>query len=276
MKTPFNFLGIPEVPEKHAQAVVLPVPFEHTTSYGQGTKKGPRAIIEASRQIEFYDEEFGDDLQAFVSIATTKPVTGSLKAIEKEAGKYTEQFCVGLGGEHSVTPALIAPLVKKYPDLSVLQIDAHTDMRDSYEGSKHSHASAMARVKALGVKDIVAVGIRATAKEEQPFLNKKNIFWGDEFKTKDVLKRLSKHVYVTFDVDGLDAAIMPATGTPEPGGLSYKQAVELLRAVAREKNVVAADFVELAPIKNMPAYDFMIAKLVYKLIGFKFAKAKKD
>jgi len=272
--TPFNFLGIPEVKASDAQAVVLPVPYERTTSYGQGTKNGPKAIIEASRQVELFSPEFGDEIQNLVKIATVKPAGRDLRSISRAAFKQADKFLISLGGEHAVTPALVAPFAKKYPDLSVLQIDAHSDLRETYEGDKNSHACAMRRVQELGVKKIVQVGIRNTAKEEQIYVKKENLFWGNKFSLAEVLSRLSDNVYLTFDVDGLDPSIMPATGTPEPGGLDYEQADTLLKAVARRKNLVAADFVELAPIKNIPAYDFIVAKLIYNLIGYKFINTK--
>lgn len=272
MDTPSNFLGIPEVEPKRAQVIVMPVPFEKTSSYGKGTKFGPGAIIDASRQVELYEPELGEELQEIVKIATLKPIKGELEAITQAAARYTDKFLVSLGGEHSITPALIKPYITKYPNLSVLQIDAHTDMRDEWNGSKNSHACAMLRVKEQGVANIVQVGIRNTAKEEQPYLNQDNIFWGNNFELDKVLEKLSSEVYLTFDVDGLDLSIMPATGTPEPEGLSYNQAIELIKAVAEKKFLVAADFVELSPIKGVAAYDFLVAKLIYKLICHKFKK----
>ncbi len=272
METPDNFLGIPEVGLAEAEIIILPVPFEETTSYGRGTAAGPAAIIKASQQIELYDPKIGDEIQNLVKIATAPPIAAERKAITSAASRWADKFLVSLGGEHSITPELIKPFLKKYPDLSILQIDAHTDMRDEWGGSKNSHACAMRRVQELGVKTIVQVGIRNTAKEEQRYLNNENIFWGDKYNLKKIMTKLTDNVYLTFDVDGLDASAMPATGTPEPGGLSYNQALEIIGAATREKNIVAADFVELAPIKNMHAYDFIVAKLVYYLISYRYVK----
>jgi agmatinase len=266
----FNFLGIPEIDPEEGQVLILPAPFEETTSYGQGTKHGPRAILAASQQVELFEPELGDELQNLVKIATLPEVSGSREAIAETARRYFDRFLITLGGEHSITPALIKPYIEKYKNLSVLQIDAHTDMRDEWEGSKNSHACAMRRVQEQGIEKIVQVGIRNTAKEEQWHLNPDNIFWGDRYDLDKVMSRLSEDVYLTFDVDGLDLSIMPATGTPEPGGLSYAQALELMSTVAKRKNLVGADFVELAPIRGMPGYDFLVAKLVFKLISFKF------
>lgn len=272
METPFNFLGIPEVEPKDAEVVILPVPFEETTSYGQGTKSGPAAIIEASRQIELFDHELGDELPNLVKIATLPSVTGGREEIAKASADCADKFLISLGGEHSITPLLVKPFLDKCPKLSILQIDAHTDMRDEWDGRRDSHACAMRRVQELGVKQIVSVGIRSTSAEERPYLKEKNIFWGNDFDLEKVMDKLSGDVYLSFDVDGLDISIMPATGTPEPGGLSYSQALDILKAVAQKKNLVSADFVELAPIKAIPAYDFLVAKLIYKLIGYKFKK----
>lgn len=288
---PNNFLGIPEIDVDAAEAVILPVPYEATTTFGQGTRQGPAAIIRASQQIELFDRELGGELPNRVKIATARAVSRR-DEIEQAANSLTEKFLIALGGEHSITPWLVKPLFQKYPDLSVLQIDAHTDLRDEYEGKKDSHGCAMRRVQEQlassprldpaeratsrggGTGTIVQVGIRSTALEEQPYIRQENIFWGNEFTVADVLARLSQNVYLTFDVDALDISIMPATGTPEPGGLSYEQGLELLKAVAQEKNLVAADFVELLPLPNQPAYDFLVAKLIYKLIVFKYGESK--
>lgn len=269
-KVPFNFLGIPEMEVEEAEVVILPVPFEKTTSYGHGTKNGPAAIIEASRQIEYYDLELQAELPEIAKIFTAKEVTGELAEIERRAGEYVDKFLISLGGEHSITPVLIKPFLKKYPDFSILQIDAHSDMRDEFEGTKNSHACAMRRVQELGVKRIVQVGIRNAAREELQYMNLDNVFWGNQFDVQKVIGRLSSNVYLTFDVDGLDLSIMPATGTSSPGGLSYEQAVGLIKNLAAKKNIVAADFVELSPIKNISGYDFLVAQIICKLIFYKF------
>lgn len=272
LTTPWNFLGIPEIDPAEARAVIMPVPFEETTSYGIGTASGPEAIIDASRQIELYIPELKDELQELLAIATVSKVTGDLGAITSTAADWADKLLVTIGGEHSITPALIKPFYKKYPKLSVLHIDAHTDMRDEWEGLKNSHACALRRVQEQGIETIVQVGIRNTAKEEQQFLNLDNIFWGDQYELDQILDKLSDDVYLTFDVDGLDASVMPATGTPEPGGLSYAQALEIIRGVTLNKNLVAADFVEFSPIKNIPAYDFMVAKLIFSLLHYFYEK----
>jgi agmatinase len=274
MKTPFNFLGIPEIEISEAKVVILGIPFEETTSYGKGTKKGPDAIIKASQQIELYNPELGEEIQELIKITTLPNFKGKREDIEKTVAKYIDKFLISIGGEHSITPEIVKPFFKKYPNLSILQIDAHTDMRDEWEGSKNSHACAMRRIQELGIKNIVQVGIRNTAKEEQKYLKLENVFWNDKYNIDDILNKLTDDVYLTFDVDGLDASIMPATGTPEPGGLTYNEALEIMKSLMLKKNIVAADFVEFSPIKNIHAYDFIVAKLIFYLINYYYEKQK--
>lgn len=265
-----NFLGLPNISINEADVLIFSVPLEINTTYGHGTKYGPRAILNASCQIEFYDQEIGDELQTFVKIATLKPMSiKSKELVSFYESRYNHKFPIFLGGEHSITPFLIKPFLDRFSNLTVLQVDAHTDLRDKWEGEANSHACAMRRVQELGVQKIVQVGIRSSSLEEQKYINPQNIFWGDQFDVNNVLKCLDENVYLTFDVDGLDASIMPATGTPEPGGISYNKALELLKAVALQKNLIGADFVEFSPIKGIIAYDFLVAKLIYKLICFK-------
>jgi N1-aminopropylagmatine ureohydrolase len=272
--TPQTFLGIPPLEPADAQALILPVPFEETTSYGIGTANGPAAIIDASRQVELYNPELGEELQELIKIATMPAVQGGLEAITTAVTAWTDKLVISLGGEHSITSFLVKPFLERYPNLSVLHIDAHTDMRDTWEGSKFSHACALRRVQELGLSTIVQVGIRNTAKEEQQYLNQDNIFWGNEYDLEKILNKLTEDVYLTFDVDGLDASVMPATGTPEPGGLSYNQALEIIKSVSSRKHLVAADFVEFSPIRNIPAYDFIIAKLIYSLLSYYYEKTQ--
>jgi agmatinase len=274
MKTPFNFLGIPEIEISEAKVVIFGIPFEETTSYGKGTKKGPDAIIKASQQIELYNPELGEEIQELIKITTLPNFKGKREDIEKTVAKYIDKFLISIGGEHSITPEIVKPFFKKYPNLSILQIDAHTDMRDEWEGSKNSHACAMRRIQELGIKNIVQVGIRNTAKEEQKYLKLENVFWNDKYNIDDILNKLTDDVYLTFDVDGLDASIMPATGTPEPGGLTYNEALEIMKSLMLKKNIVAADFVEFSPIKNIHAYDFIVAKLIFYLINYYYEKQK--
>jgi agmatinase len=290
---PHNFLGLDEdaADFEKARVVILPVPYEATTSFGGGTGGGPAAIIEASRYIELYDQEL-DSEPYEVGIATLPALAltgaGPEQAIGELRAAYdrvldagSDKFVIALGGEHSISSAPILAwadrLRKEGRRLSVLQVDAHTDLRDEYEGSPYSHAAVMARVK--DDVEIVAVGIRAITSEEMQLVRRSenihvfladNIHTGDEW-MDDVMSRLGDDVYITFDVDGFDPSLVPATGTPEPGGLQWYPVMKLLRRVFAERKVHAADIVELAPIPGHPAADFLVAKLAYKMIGYRFA-----
>src|SRR3989344_27230 len=276
---PNNFLGIPEVAPKNADALVLPIPLEKTVSYGKGTGNGPRAIIEASKHVELYDHELGYEVDSKTKI-TTLPFVDikgeNLKEIQKQiaasAKPWTDKFLVGLGGEHSITPALVKAYQEKYPDLSILYFDAHTDMREEWGDTKWSHACVARRCQEQGIKNIIWVGVRNTALSEQQYINKEQVNYGNKYDLKKILSQLGKNVYLSFDVDVLDSSVMPATGTPEPGGLNWYQVMEIFEAVTRKKNVVGADFAECAPIAGMRTYDFLVAKLAFKLIGYKFKK----
>jgi agmatinase len=289
---PHTFLGLDEEAAdfRTARAVILPVPYESTTSYGGGTAHGPRAIIDASRYIELYDQEL-DAEPAEAGVATLPALSlsraGAEAALAELRAAYDrlldeagDRFVILLGGEHSVTSAPVLAWADRLPGrrLSVLQIDAHTDLRPEYEGTPWSHASVMARVRDR--TDIVAVGIRALTREERESVrgaDNIHVFFADDIHEGDawieeVMAKLGDPVYLTFDVDGLDPSLVPATGTPEPGGLGWYPVLKLLRRVFRERTVVAADVVELAPIPGLVAPDFLVAKLVYKLIGYRFAE----
>ncbi len=278
-KPEYNFLGVKSVPLAKADVIILPIPYDATTSYQTGTRFGPHAAITASRQVELYDSELKRDVSAKVKIVTLPEVEPDLSGPEANTRRLTDvareliqlkKFVVSIGGEHSVTPGLVAAYKEKYRDLTVLQIDAHTDMRETYEGTKWNHACAMKRCHDLGVH-VVHVGIRNSAEEEQQYIDPKNVFYAPAVPLEKILSRIqTKDVYLTVDVDGFDPSIMPSTGTPEPGGLGWYQVLELIRALMRERRVVGADVVELAPIPGMIAPDFLAAKLMYKIIGYKF------
>jgi agmatinase len=291
---PHNFLGLDEEASAfdRAKAVILPVPYEATTSYGGGTASGPSAILEASRYIELYDQEL--DAEPYeVGVATLPALeltgAGPAEAIAELRAAYDRlldaspgKFVITLGGEHSISSAPILAwadrLAAEGRRLTVLQVDAHTDLRPEYEGSPYSHASVMYRVHDR--VDIVAVGIRALTREERELARGSDhihIFFADDIHDgeawmDDVLARLGEDVYITFDVDGLDPSLVPSTGTPEPGGLGWYPVLKLLRRVFRERTVHACDVVELAPIPGFAAPDFLVAKLIYKMIGYRFAK----
>ena len=287
---PHNFLGLDEDASDFdgARVVILPVPYEATTSYGAGTGGGPAAIIEASRYIELYDQEL--DREPYeIGIATLPALeltgAGPEAAVRELRDAYDRialagngKFVIALGGEHSISSAPIMSWVERMKGkrLSVLQFDAHTDLRHEYEGSPYSHAAVMHQVHEQ--VDLVAVGIRALTREERELArNSSNIhlFLADDIHSGDawmdeVMSKLGPDVYISFDVDGFDPALVPSTGTPEPGGLQWYPVMKLLRRVFKERNVVSADVVELAPIPGLAAPDFLVAKLVYKMIGYKF------
>lgn len=287
---PHTFMGLEEEASDFDRAgvVILPVPYEATTSYGGGTANGPAAIVEASRYIELYDQEL-DTLPSDVGIATLPALELSGAGPEQAVAELREAYdavldaargklVITLGGEHSISSAPILAhaerLEREGRRLSVLQIDAHTDLRPEYEGSPWSHASIMARV--ADACDITAVGIRALTKEEADFAREREsirIFYADHIHEgtawiDDVIATLGDDVYITFDVDGFDPSLVPATGTPEPGGLQWYPVMKLLRRVFAERHVHGVDVVELAPIPGYHAADFLVAKLVYKMIGY--------
>lgn len=286
-----SFGGFWDQTYKNSKAVVLPVPYDKTSSYGKGADKGPQAVIAASPQMEFYDPEFGCETYTKYGLFTMPELkVGKLspeKMVALVAKKYEElikdgKFVGMLGGEHSITPGVMPALKKKYPKLSVLQWDAHGDLRNSYEGAKNSHACAIRRCYDH-VDKIVQVGIRSICQEEAEFIKERkiedNIFSPRRFgldqvtkqkSIKEIVSELSDDVYITIDLDGFDPSILPATGTPEPGGLGWYDCLDLMKAVFEKKNVVGFDVVELAPIKGFPASEFMAALLVYKLFNYKF------
>jgi agmatinase len=283
-----NFLGAPVSRDswKRARVAVLPIPFEQTVSYGKGTSRGPAAILEASAYVEFYDEETGRDVMRDAGIATLKPFRtnrrgkGAVDAIRSRASGIISsgKFLLSIGGEHTITQGLVRAHLAKHPDLSVLQIDAHSDLRESYQGSPYSHASVMARVcEFVDPRKVVQVGIRAQCEEEAEYIRRKRITTLYAHRIREMRPRawmdraisnLSKHVYVTFDVDGLDPSIMPATGTPEPNGLFWDEAMRFLKRVGAERTVVGCDVVEFAPLKGLHHADLTAARLVSKMINY--------
>jgi agmatinase len=267
-----------------ASVVILPVPVDRTTSYVGGTRNGPHEILQASTHMELWDDELKADVHG-VGIFTLPEMElpfGEMAPLVDEIERVAyeivsrDKFLVALGGEHSITPPLVSAAARKFPGLSVLQIDAHADMRDSYMGTVHNHACAMRR--ALQFARVTQVGIRSLSTEEAEALPKlKSTVFYDVDMRRDpkwidaVVASLAENVYVTIDVDGLDPAIMPSTGTPEPGGLSWTEITALLRATAERRRIVAADIVELSPIPGLVAPNFLCAKLLYKLLTYRFA-----
>ena len=268
------------------KAIIIPFGLEKTVSYGGGTKNGPKEIIKASHQVELYDEELKCEPFKKIGIKTLKPFKIN-KKINKAINQIAEinkkildnkLFPITLGGEHSITPGCIKPFVSKYKKLTLLHFDAHADLRESYQGEKFSHASAIKRCLDYKNLKVVSFGIRNLSKEEMDFYNENrdriNIFWGKDRQTWDLslLDKFfkNKNVYITFDVDGFDASIMPATGTPEPGGMLWEDVLPIIKKVCQISNVVGADINELSPIKNFDSYNFLVAKLAYKIISYSF------
>jgi len=263
-----------------ARVVIIPVPYDETSTWGKGADKGPDAILEASANMELYDIETDSEV-INIGIHTAAPVTENsapekmVDAVEATTLKFLEKgkFIVGIGGEHSITTGFIRAYAKHFKNLSVLQIDAHTDLRPEYEGTPYSHASVMSRISEIC--PFVQVGIRSMDTIEKPFLVKENLFLAEDIIDNDLwmekaISRLTDNVFITFDLDAFDPSIMASTGTPEPGGLLWYQTIKFLKKVIKAKNVLGFDVVELAPSESNKAPDFLATKLIYKLLSYKF------
>jgi len=273
----------------NSRVVILPIPLDRTTSYVPGTRNGPHEILVASSHMELWDEETQTDVHSVgiytlpemeFPFATMDEVVREIRRVASELVSR-DKFVFVLGGEHSITPAVVAAMAAKHPGLSVLQIDAHADLRESFMGTRHYHACAMRRT--LEYARTTQVGIRSLSPEEAAaastlpteifydFNMREHADWIDR-----VVDSLSETVYITIDVDGFDPAIMPATGTPEPGGLSWYEALTLLRRVIEQRTVVGCDIVELTPLAGHVAPNFLCAKLIYKILSYRFRSALKS
>lgn len=263
-----------------ARIVVIPVPYDLTSTWIKGADKGPEAIIEASTHMELYDIETDSEVYK-KGIFTAATIDGQelpedmVKSVVKQVRQYLQigKFVVVVGGEHSVSLGPVKAHVEKNADITVLQLDAHSDLRDEHEGSKYNHACVMARIKELC--PIVQVGIRSMDSSEKQALDKNRVTFASEIYMntnwiENVLSNLSQNVYVTIDLDVFDPSIMPSTGTPEPGGLFWYDVLGLLRTVFENRNVVGFDIVEMCPDERNKAPDFLAAKLIYKLLSYKF------
>lgn len=284
-----RFGGLPDEFSRleSATVVVLPIPFDQTTTYNQGADLGPAALIEASRNLELYDVETKSEI--FRRGIYTAPAIQAASSEDMLALSYERtlhflkmgKFVVSLGGEHAVSAAPIRAHADHFGKISVLQFDAHADLAYAYEGNPLSHASVMARVREIpGVVRSVAAGIRSMSSEEAAVVERDNIFYAheiheDEQWIEKMVSRLSDPVYITFDLDVFDSSLMPSTGTPEPGGLFWHQAVKALKALAKRKKIIGFDIVELCPSKQMKAPDFLAAKLLYKMLSLIFDGGKK-
>jgi agmatinase len=277
-----NFGGIyPECSLEESLFVVVPVPYDLTSTYQPGSRRGPAAIIEASTNMELYDEELMKETY-LAGIHTTLPLPVDSRGPEHMINGIREEISgiaalnkipVMLGGEHSISFGAIQALREKYSKLSVLHLDAHADLRESYQGSPYSHASVARRISEIC--PLVQVGIRSMSKEEADYLSRGNVksYCADFVLEKKnwietICKDLSGDVFISIDLDVFDPSIMPATGTPEPGGLSWRDVLRLLKQITRSCKIRGFDVVELAPIPGIVAPDFMTAKLIYRLMGY--------
>lgn len=268
---------------ENARIVILPVPYDGTSTWLKGADKGPQAILEASANMELYDIETDSEVYT-QGIATLEAVTEDQSpeamsdAVEKQVDAILmdKKFPVLLGGEHSVSIGSIRAFAKHYENFSVLQLDAHSDMRDNYEGSDHNHACVMARAKEMAT--VAQVGIRSSCIEEKHNIDPDRIFYAHEIKESstwmyDVSERLNDNVYITIDLDVFDPAYMPSTGTPEPDGLTYREVINFLKLINERHNIIGLDIVELCPNEMNKAPDFLASKLIYQLLSMKFNHA---
>ena len=294
---PRNFLSLPEEWSvlDRSRVVILPVPYEHTTSYGKGTASGPASVLDASGQVELYDEELDAEIYRVAGgIATVEPMefhsfdAAAIGSIEERVHGLIEKgkTVVCIGGEHSISIGAVRAHSRRYPDLSVLQLDAHSDLREEYEGNRYSHACVMARVYEFN-KNIVQVGIRSQCREEADFIRQKsiNMFYAFDLKSRRygedqyawhdaVIGCLRENVYLTIDCDFFDPGLMPAVGTPEPGGFGWHETISFLRSLAERRRIVGFDITELSPIPGLIHPQFVMAKLIYRLIGYIFPRSR--
>ena len=281
-----GFLGTDNKSNNKEKVVIIPFGLEKTVSYGGGTSKGPKEIIKASHQVELFDEDLNKEPYKHIGIKTLKPfpikknIIDALKQIENINKLLLDKkkFPLVLGGEHSLTAGAIRPFIKKFGKICLLHFDAHTDLRNSYNGNKFSHASVIRRCLDNPNVSVISFGIRNISSNEISFLNKNRkrikIYWAKDksnwnlSKFKKIIR--NKKVYLTFDVDGLDSSVMPATGTPEPGGLFWNETIKIIKIAAQSSKIVGGDINELSPIKGFDSYNFLVAKLAYKIISYSF------
>lgn len=277
-----NFADIPEAYSHPADAkvLILPVPYDETSTWIKGADRGPQAIIEASANMELYDietdsEVFRQGIYTAPAITERQSPEAMTQAVYKAVKQYLadNKLVVTVGGEHSVSIGAAKAYAQHYKQMSVLQLDAHADLRPDYEGSTHNHACVMARIREHS--PITQVGIRSMDSTEKAFIPKDHIFFAEQIHDKQdwidrVISSLSPQVYITIDLDVFDPSVMPSTGTPEPGGLSWYQVLTLLRAVCQQRQLVGFDVVELCPSPDNKAPDFLAAKLIYKLLSYKY------
>jgi agmatinase len=282
VKTNSTYAGIPEAyaTSEKSKIVLIPVPYDGTSSWKKGADKGPKAFLEASENMELYDIETDSEVYK-QGIYLSQPVTESsspeamVEAVTEKVKSYLNRnkFVTLFGGEHSISIGAIRAFSRHYENLTVVQIDAHADLRESYEGSKCNHACAL--YEANQTNNLIQVGIRSMDHSEKSVMNYDNVFFAHEIESDDywieqAVERMTDTVYITIDLDGFDPSLFPATGTPEPGGLFWYETLRFLRDVFKEKNVVCFDLVELCPSPALYASDFLAAKLYYKMLSYKY------
>jgi len=289
---PLNFLDLKYLPVQEAEAIVLPIPYEATTTYGGGTREGPEAILAASRQVELWDEETNWDPSQKIKLTTALPIgqeasgpQAMLDKIRRVVQPWVSQgkLVLALGGEHTITLALVQAAQTKYPDVTVVALDAHADLRDSYDGTKLSHACALRRVYELG-RPLTLLGTRSYSKEEADLLwvaPRMKMFKAQEMHTPEGwaaalehLRQIPGPVYLSIDLDVLDPGVIPAVGTPEPGGLTYRQVLTIISTLTQRGPVIGLDLVELAPIPGHRVSEFTAARILYKALGYIYQSRK--
>ncbi|MBN1338885.1 MAG: agmatinase [Bacteroidales bacterium] len=282
-----KFGGIPDeyAVFERSEIAMLPVPYDATSTWVKGADKGPAAIMAASENMELFDIETGTEVykkgiytSPFLEINGLSPEEATVKVRQETLHLLKNgKFPVIIGGNHTVSIGSIFAFAETFDNLTILQVDAHSDLRESYEGSKFNHACVMARAKEKA--HIVQVGIRSMCEEEKEAYRKEDMFFAHEIQDSDgwadkALARLKDNVYLTIDLDGFDPSIMPSTGTPEPGGLMYQDVIRLVKKVIAQKNLAGFDVVELCPVESDKSPDFLAAKLIYQILSFKFANKK--
>jgi agmatinase len=288
-----NFLDLKFLPAKEAEAVILPIPYEGTTTYGAGTRAGPEAIIAASRQVELWDEDDNWDPSAAIRLATASPILPEVAGPQAMVDKIKRivqpwvsqgKLILALGGEHTITVALVQSMQTRYPDLTVVALDAHADLRESYDGSKLSHACVMRRIYESG-RPLTILGVRSYSQEEYQLLRvapRLKVFKARELHTPAGWDQALAHlqgiigpVYLSIDLDALDPGLLPAVGTPEPGGFSYGEVLTIIETLAQRGPIIGLDLVELAPIPGNKVSEFTAARLLYKALGYIYLSRRK-
>lgn len=283
-----NYADIPEqfAAEENARIVVLPVPYDGTSSWGKGADKGPEAMLQAARHMELYDietdtEVFQNGIYLGEPVEENESPESMVDAVHHRVAEYLEKskFVTVIGGEHSVSIGSIRAYLDRFENLTVLQIDAHADLRDRYEGSTCNHACALHEANKRA--NLIQVGIRSMDISEKAYMKRENVFFAHEIRKhpewmNEAIERMTRDVYITIDLDGFDPSVVPSTGTPEPGGLYWDETLKFIRKVNKRRNIVGFDIVELAPNETDKSSDFLMAKLHYKMLSYIFKKKNKN